>query len=85
MVSDPKPNAHTVRTFRKRIVTGPWLHTEDRELFMQTLQERRFDSRPQSHNCTFRQRVAIQVGSSVWLILRRLGPRPTDEYKEPDQ
>jgi hypothetical protein len=44
VVSDPKPNAHTVRTFRKRIVTGPWLHTEDRELFMQTLQERRFDS-----------------------------------------
>ena len=46
LVSDPKPNAHTVRTFRERIVNGPWVRTEDRELFMQTLQERRFDSSP---------------------------------------
>jgi hypothetical protein len=44
LVSDPKPNAHTVRTFRERIVKAPWLRPEDRELFMQTLQERRFDS-----------------------------------------
>jgi hypothetical protein len=43
LVSDPKPNAHTIRTFHNRIVKGPWLRTEDRELFMRTLQERRFE------------------------------------------
>jgi hypothetical protein len=44
LVSDQKPNAHTVWTFHNRIVGGPWLRNEDRDRFMITLQERRFDS-----------------------------------------
>jgi hypothetical protein len=75
LVSDPKPNAHTVRSFCDRIVTGPWLRSEDRELFMQTLQERRFDSIVKA--------VAERVEEIRHCIAHRFIDKSTGSLEEP--
>ncbi len=48
LVNDQGRDAHTILTFRNTIREGPWLDEKMRDLFIDTLRDRRFNSRAKS-------------------------------------